>query len=345
MSQIIIYDASEMNALLRERRTGWRRTFRAVEPKFNRLRAEIYSVAHDVNDNSLNTNVATFLAHHQSGSPFIKRIHRSQQMSNAIWNETIEIALIKITDLYLKKVIGGDLVIHKTHSNAQYESEQWPIIRKRRTKYECWFLTGITTWIDEIMGFVNQSSTSKRLDNWTSEQKMKWLREQSKMPAGLLKKPRNHNEINILFKRAHWVWAMRKYHNTILWSEVIWKSVPRAGVCLYINGRAYCVQYGKQQAHFPIYQRVSRYNAQDVGLPIAPWTHNYNKNPLAPKDDPDFVKRFMWWREQRAMGRANEGCNPADMWPEDEERPEEDFFARAMRQLHRADDLMENAED
>ena len=100
MSQIIIYDASEMHSLLRERRTGWRRTFRAMEPKFNRLRAEIYGVVYDENENNLNTNVATFLAHHQSGSPFIKRIHRSHQMNNTRWNETIENALIQITDLY-----------------------------------------------------------------------------------------------------------------------------------------------------------------------------------------------------------------------------------------------------
>jgi len=34
---------------------------------------------------------------------------------------------------------------------------------------------------------------------------------------------------------------------------------------------------------------------------------------------------------------SNSNINPADMWP-DEERPEEDAFALAMRRLHGADD-------
>ena len=338
MSQIIIYDASEMHSLLRERRTGWRRTFRAMEPKFNRLRAEIYGVVYDENENNLNTNVATFLAHHQSGSPFIKRIHRSHQMDNTRWNEAIENALIQITDLYLKKVIGGDLVIHKTHSNARYESEQWPIIRKRRTKYECWFITGMTSWIDELLSFAQNQNTAQQMQQWNSARKMKWLREQSKMPTIILKKPRDNNHINMLFKRAYWVWAVRKYHNAILWNEVIWNSVPRAGVCLYINGRAYCVQYGKSLSNFKIYQRASRYNAQEIGLPLAPYVQNYKKNPLAPKDDPDFVKRFMWWKHNRVYDPSgNENCNPADMWA-DEERPFSEAIESAMRRLHRADD-------
>jgi|TARA_Y100000310_G_scaffold6372_1_gene7178 hypothetical protein len=337
MSQIIIYDASEMNALLGERRRGWTRTVRALEPKFNRLRAEIYSTAYDESRNNLSTNVATFLAHHQSGNPFIKRLHRSHQMTNTQWNEIIEKALITITDLYLKKVIGGDLVIHKTHSNVRYESEQWPIIRKRRTKYEAWFITGMTQWIEELLSFAQHQNTAQQLQQWDSVRKMEWLREQSKMPAIILKKPRDNNNINILFKRAHWVWAARKYHNAILWSELIWNSVPRAGICLYINGRAYCVQYGKQLANFKIYQRASRYNAQEIGLPLAPWVQNYKKNPLAPKDDPDFVKRFMWWREQRMLGRADENCNPADMWV-DEESPFSEAMESAMRRFHRADD-------
>lgn len=334
MSQIIIYDVSEMNTLLNERKRGQTHAFSGLETKFNRLRSEIYSTAYDENRNSLNTNVATFLAHHQNGSPFIKRIHRSEGMSNSQWYEIIETVLTQITDLYFKKVISGDLVIHKTQSNPTYDSEQWPIIRKRRTKYECWFITGMTGWIDELLQFAQQPDTVRQMQQWGKVRQLEWLREHSKMPAIILKKTRDNNHMNMLFKRAHWVWAARKYHNAILWSEVIWNGVPRAGVCLYINGRAYCVQYGKQPANFFIYQRASRYNAQEIGLPLAPWVQNYKRNPLAPKDDPDFVKRFLFWKHNRMYeASSNNNINPADMWPE-ENRPDSDTLERAMRRMH-----------
>ena len=123
----------------------------------------------------------------------------------------------------------------------------------------------------------------------------------------------------MLFKRAYWVWAIRKYHNTILWSEIIWNGVPRAGVAVYINGRAYCVQYGKEMVDFKVYQRANRYNAQEVGLPFAPYVCRSEQHK-----DPDFISRFVWWRHNRSSGRASDvDCDPADMWPE-ESAP--DFF-------------------
>jgi hypothetical protein len=98
------------------------------------------------------------------------------------------------------------------------------------------------------------------------------------------------------------------------------------------------VQYGKSLSNFKIYQRASRYNAQEIGLPLAPYVQNYKKNPLAPKDDPDFVKRFMWWKHNRVYDPSgNENCNPADMWA-DEERPFSEAIESAMRRLHQADD-------
>tara|TARA_R110000824_G_scaffold206523_2_gene391640 strand:+ start:4827 stop:5876 length:1050 start_codon:yes stop_codon:yes gene_type:complete len=312
MTQIIIYDESEINALIKERESEPLGSNWATDPKYSRLRREVYDNP-TADGNSVHTNVVTFLSHHYSQSPFIKRIQRSEGMNNREWNNELEKALSKIYGFYLNKTISGDLLIHKTHSTAKFELEQWPIVRKRRTKYEAWFITGMTGWIDDILNFVREPNTCKALESWNIERKRNWLLTHSKIPEGLLKHHRNTSQTNMLFKRAYWVRAIRKYHNAILWREVIWNGVPRAGIAVYINGRAYCVQYGKDLVNFKIYQRANRYDAQEIGLPFAPYVSKSEH-----QDDPDFVKRFTWWKHNRSAGRAIDvDCDPADMWPEE----------------------------
>ena len=67
--------------------------------KFYSLRQTIYDKPNTLREHTLNYNLITFLAHHKSNKPFIKRLYRSRRKSNTAWMYQIDKALKQLFNL------------------------------------------------------------------------------------------------------------------------------------------------------------------------------------------------------------------------------------------------------
>jgi len=310
MTQMIILDNAQVNRM----KLDYENPVGMFQPSYIRnrrnrlykLRNAIYEKPFTERDNHLPYTVITFLAHHKSNRPFIRRVYRARRKSNSEWMAQIDSALKRIFKLYHTNVISGDLVIHKTAERSGTEFEQWPLVYKRRANYECWFITGMTQWIEDLNRFAHSIySPTERSQNlyqateqMTSAQKQKILFD-SKLSPQLVGKERTENNFYTLFKRAQWVKTIRKYFNPILWRELIWDGTARAGICIYVKGRVYWTQVGRDKCNWYVKEHSSRV----FQPPLSVW---FNSD----SDDPDFLGRYIVWRDMFGLPRTDEQIYP-----------------------------------
>jgi len=272
----------------------------------NLLEAITYSPC-DREGNNYRINCYTFLAQHMSGAPFIRRVIHDSDNNRLAHNLYLSNTLSEIIKSYMRCEIRGDLVIHKTFANNNgFEKAWWPIIRNRRTKTECWFITGHTGWLDSLGEFCSLERLSTLLLRWSKRTQKQWLYHHGKISGRLITSISDADEFNILLKRAYWVQALREHYNSILWSTIIESNSPRAGVCYYLDGRAYCVQYGENTMNFNIIRASRR---QFEIFPLKPWVQSdrsFRQN-YASSDDPDFVQRYGLYRRGEEPGVFERG--------------------------------------
>ena len=321
MTQMIIIDNAQVNRL----KLDYENPVGLFQPSYMRnrrnrlykLRQAIYEKPFTERDNHLPYTVITFLAHHKSNRPFIRRVYRARRKSNSEWMAQIDSVLKRIFKLYHTNVISGDLVIHKTAERSGTEFEQWPLVYKRRANYECWFVTGMTQWVEDLNSFAHSIITSLEHDKpdirsqsiYQATEQIPFAQKQmmlfkQKLSPQIVGKERTENDFYTLFKRAEWVKIIRKHFNPILWSELIWDGTPRAGICIYVKGRAYWTQMGRDKCNWYVKEHSSRV----FQPPLSVW---FNSD----SDDPDFLGRYLAW------------CNKfgdlpreiSDMYPESEE--------------------------
>lgn len=289
MTQMIILD----NAQVMRLKLDYARTRVYHSKDLLKLRNAIYNNPNTNRQNTLPYGLITFLAHHHSGRPFIRRLYRSKRKSNSAWMHQIDGALQQLFRLYHEGKISGDLVIHKTSERSGSEFEQWPFIYKRRENYECWFLTGMTQWVDNLNRFAHSTKILPEhyrdpyhdYDSLSyAQRKQRMIK--AKLSSQMVNKVRKDNDFFTLYKRAQWVKTIRKYFNPNLWRELIWDGTPRGGMCIYIKGRAYWTQLGKDKCDW----YIREHRARVFQPPFSVWLNSDS-------DDPDFLNHYSKWRE------------------------------------------------
>lgn len=319
MTQMIILDNAQVNRM----KLDYENPVGLFQPPYMRnrrnrlykLRNAIYEKPFTERDNHLPYTVITFLAHHKSNRPFIRRVYRSRRKSNSAWIAQIDSVLKQIFKLYHTNVISGDLVIHKTAERSATEFEQWPLVYKRRENYECWFITGMTQWIEDLNRFAHSISTPterpqsilQASEQMTFAQKQAMLFKQ-KLSSQMVTKVRAENDFYILFKRAEWVKTIRKHFNPILWSELIWDGTPRAGICIYVKGRVYWTQIGKDKCNW----YVKEHRGRVFQPPLSVWLNSDTS-------DPDFIECYAAWRDLFGLPRDD-----SEMYPDENEEEYEE---------------------
>ena len=318
MTQIIIRDARWIKKIVRtyENRAmrEWQREYTSADHIIEQfpagiqckgyfdLRDAIQRSPSDEAGNTADFNMCTFLAQHMSGAPYIRRVYTSDARTSGYSFQQLLLAEMDVIwKAYMRGEIRGDLVIFKTESRGSSERIAWPLVRTRRTKTECWFITGLCGWIEHLNHFTSSPVHSHLASRMSANELKHWLKTTGKMSHYLVDSLTNTSELCLLFRRAYWVNTLRRYYNSILWDTIVSNIEHRAGVCYYLNGRAYFTPLGDNQIeHDVIRLQSTRYTI----FPLKPWVQSdrsFRQN-YASTDDPDFVQRYLAFKRGEGLG-------------------------------------------
>tara|TARA_Y100000310_G_C20657412_1_gene802724 strand:+ start:1184 stop:2326 length:1143 start_codon:yes stop_codon:yes gene_type:complete len=369
MTQIIIRDARWIKKIVRtyENRAmrEWQREYTSADHIIEQfpagiqcqgyfdLRDAIQRSPSDEAGNTADFNMCTFLAQHMSGAPYIRRVYTSDaQTSGHSFQQLLLAEMDVIWKAYMRGEIRGDLVIFKTESRGSSERIAWPLVRTRRTKTECWFITGLCGWIEQLNHFTSSPVHNLLASRMSADELKHWLKTTGKMSHYLVDNLTNTSELRLLFRRAYWVNTLRRYYNSILWDTIVSNIEHRAGVCYYLNGRAYFTPLGDNQIEHDVIRLPSRrynYKIHHSVFPLKPWVQSdrsFRQN-YASTDDPDFVQRYIAYKRGEGLGvferdssnnLANsfiEMAEQADVVESAESTELSENIARTLASLHR----------